>query len=388
MSKILLLSTWAPPPDGVAFHSLALVNSWRRAGHEVLVVTAKVQGGARHTKRVALDGSGVRVTRILRLIPRRTTTFLLTDYQPDVVIVQFAIASQNTALLSTLRTMSIARRFGIPVVVAFHEPARELERLGPLSRWIYRAAALFTTYPVVYSPAGAAALVQAGIFTHVTEVPHGCESPMEPTKEDLARVRERYGVHFPLVLSLGFTHVDKGTDLLVKAMTEVTLLRDGAVQFLVAGSPRTRRGLFRLMGRADCKFHKSLTMESRQFTGVSVEFCGFVPDEDVGALFNLASVVVLPYRRATQSGIAQKALAARAVIVASDISELRNDLGLAARYFRSGSVSDLVETLVSVLRDPQNELRDAAATRAKERNYDVVSARLLDLGLSGGRPSQ
>src|ERR1019366_7260995 len=133
-----------------------------------------------------------------------------------------------------------------------------------------------------------------------------------------------------LVLSLGLTQADKGTRLLVASMSGITRLLKGDVQFLIAGSPRARRGIFRLMGHNDRKFQRILTRGANSLTGVSIEMCGFVPDEDVSALFFLASAVVLPYRRATQSSVANEALSARAVIVASDIYELSSDLGPAA----------------------------------------------------------
>jgi hypothetical protein len=67
--------------------------------------------------------------------------------------------------------------------------------------------------------------------------------------------------------------------------------------------------------------------------------------------------------------------------VASDIPELRSDLGNAARYFHSESISNLTETLVSVLNSSQDELRDAAAARAAGRSYDATAAKLLNIGL-------
>jgi glycosyltransferase involved in cell wall biosynthesis len=387
VSKILLISPWAPPPDGVAFHSLALVTSWQDAGHEVLVVTSGSEN-ALVLNLASPNGQKIRAIRTLRLAPRRATTQLLSDFQPDIVIVQFAIASQSTTLLSTLRLMSAAFQSGLPVVVAFHEPAREIDRLGPLSRWIYRTAARFTTHPVVYSPAGATALRSARIFADVAEVPLGCPLATEVSSDDLIRVRRRYTITAPLVLTLGFTHPDKGTDLLVSSIPDVTRLLDGNVQFLIAGSPRARRGVFRLMGRSDRTFHRDLTRRANDLTAASIEVCSFVPNEDISALLFLASAVVLPYRRSTQSSVANEALGARAVIVASDIPELRSDLGNAARYFHSESISNLTETLVSVLNSSQDELRDAAAARATGRSYDATAAKLLDIGNFGSTSSQ
>ena len=377
----MLLSPWAPPPDGVAFHSKSLVDAWRLEGHEVAVVTSRSRD-RRNANRPIVDENGVNVIRCLGLIPRRTSKQHLLDFQPDALVVQFAIASQNTALISSIVFTWLARRLGFPVVTAFHEPAREIDRLGPLSRLIYRAVAKNTSSAAAYSKAGAAALTRSGLFVNATTLPHGCSSPVRVTDEDLDRVRDRYRVTSPLVLSLGFTHVDKGTDLLVRAMSDVDRSLEGNVQFLLAGSPRTRRGIFRLMASADRRFHETLTMETRKLMGTTVQLSGYVPSEDVLPLLNLASAVVLPYRRATQSGVANLALAARAIVLASDIPELKDDLGPAALYFKSGSVPDLVKKLVTILREPHDELRDEAGIRATERQYDIVAKRLITLGLS------
>ncbi|HWD96121.1 MAG TPA: glycosyltransferase family 4 protein [Acidimicrobiales bacterium] len=381
MSRILLLSPWCPPPDGVGFHSRSLVESWRAAGHEVLVITSGSPEPEDSSPRA--DNNGIHVLKILGMLPRGTAARALHSYRPDVVIVQFTIASQSTTLLSTLRVMNVAKRSGVPVVVAFHEPSRELNRLGPLTRWIYRLAARNTSTPVAYSPAGAAALMKAGIFASVADVPHGSTPFREVSLSDVAEVRDRFAITAPLVLSLGFAHPDKGTELLVSSIREVDRRLKGDVQFLIAGSARQRRGIFRLMGRTDQRFHQMLMERISELSDVSIDVRGFVPEEDVAALLYVASAVVLPYRRATQSGMANLALGAGAVIVASDIRELRGDLGPAARYFRSGSVADLSETLESVLKSPQDQLRSAAVARASERSFDVTAERLLDVGLVG-----
>lgn len=324
---------------------------------------------------------GIIVARTLGVLPRKSTTRLVRSYEPDVAVVQFTIASQNTSLFSTLRLMRTMRRSGIPVIVAYHESAREIGRLGQVTRWIYRVAAKGTTVPVAYSRAAVSALKVGRIFNEVVEVAHGCRAIVDPSPEDLLRVRECYNITSPLILSLGFSHPDKGTELLADSVTAISQQLGRNVQFLFAGSPRKRRGIFRLMGQIDQKYHNLLIAKLAQFKDVPIEIRGFVPEEDIGPLLLLSSAVVLPYRSATQSGIANLALSAGAVIVASDIRELRDDLGPAAHYFRSGDVADLTATIVNVLNVDQGPIRSAATSRAKDRSYDATAAKLLDIGL-------
>ena len=382
-----MLSPWPPPPDGVGYHSVALANSWRSAGHDTLVVTSKSKE-SREFRPLESDEYDIHVARILGLVPRKATTRLVGSYEPDVAIVQFTIASQNTSLFSTLKLMHFMRRLGIPVVVAYHESAREIDRLGAISRWIYRAASKGTTVPVAYSQAASSALRAGGIFDEVVEVAHGCKAIVDASPEDLTRVRDRYDITSPLVLSLGFSHPDKGTELLANSVTAINQQLEGNVQFLFAGSPRKRRGIFRLMGRIDQRFHDLTVAKLALLKDVSVDFRGFVPEEDIMPLLFLSSAVVLPYRSATQSGIANLALSARAVIVASDIPELRDDLGPAAHYFRSGDSADLTTTIVSVINTDQVKIRRAAAARAKDRSYDATAATLLGIRFQGTDQSE
>jgi glycosyltransferase involved in cell wall biosynthesis len=65
----------------------------------------------------------------------------------------------------------------------------------------------------------------------------------------------------------------------------------------------------------------------RGLPGVTVEN-RWVPEEEVGALFGWADAVVLPYREASQSGVAAVALAARRYVVATNVGGLAEQLGI------------------------------------------------------------
>jgi len=218
-------------------------------------------------------------------------------------------------------------------------------------------------------------------------VPLGCLNVAEATPDDIARVREKYNVSLPLVLSLGFTHPDKGTDLLVAAMPMATSSLAGKVQFLIVGAPRRRRGIFRIMGRGDERFQSKVNEAILNLRDVDVSMQGFIPEEDVTPLLFLASAVVLPYRRCTQSAVANRAISAHAVIVASDIPELQDNLGPAAIYFQSENVTHLSGTIVSALEDPPDDIRTVAASFGDDHSIVRTAEALLNLGLFGSTSS-
>jgi glycosyltransferase involved in cell wall biosynthesis len=305
----------------------------------------------------------------------------LVAFEPDVIFVQFAIAALNVNIW-TVR--SLCRKFktaGIPVVVAYHEPAREFDLLGPATRFVYRAMARVTSVPVVYSWAGRQTLVERGLFKEVVEVPLGTAGLATISDEDLRRVRIRYHVAKPAVLVLGFTHFDKGTDLLLDAAADIAERRHHDVQFIIAGSPRKRRGVFRIMGRRDIRCQRRLESQAKKIAGVGIEFFGFVKSEDVAALLYVADIVALPYRRITQSGVASLALSSRAVMVASDLPGLRSDLGDAATYVEVGDSRAMAEQIAQLLDESSDSLRahmrSLAGERAVSNTLEVVAEAIL-----------
>jgi glycosyltransferase involved in cell wall biosynthesis len=385
VSRILVLSPFEPPPDGIARHTAHLVDAWDAAGHNVLVLSPGRQRGLGAAERIA---SRSRVARVLRWRPRRRLWDDVVEFRPDVVIVQFAVAAVNTSFWSV---ESLSRRCvasGIPVVVTYHEPAREFGLLKFVTPFLYRAMARVTMVPVVFSQAGGEALIEHGLFAQVTQLPHGTSGVAAITDADIQRVRDRYDIQKPLVLTLGFTGFDKGTDVLLEAASQIAVEQSNDVQFLIAGAPRRRRGIFRLREFQDVTFQRRLERRGEEIEGADVVFTGFVPDADVAALLFVADVVVLPYRRITQSGIANLALSSRSVVVCSDLPGLRNDLGDAAVFVAVGDSKAIAEGVGGLLGAENSSsrlrMRDLSGERATEGTFTRVAEELLRAGLARG----
>jgi glycosyltransferase involved in cell wall biosynthesis len=308
------------------------------------------------------------------------------EFQPDVVFVQFAIAAASVNFWSIRSLSKKCFAAQIPVVVAYHEPLREYDLLGFVSRFIYRAMVRVTSVPIAFSSAGRQALTERGLFNEVAEFPHGTLGVATITDDDVQRVRDLYHVQKPLVLALGFTHPDKGTDVLLDAVDAIAEARSNEVQFLIAGSPRRRRGIFRILERRDVKFQQHLENQGRQITAVDVAFRGFVPDSDVAALLFVAEVVVLPYRKITQSGIANLALSSRSVVVSSDLPGLRSDLGDAAKYVAVGDSRAIAKQIAGLLGDDnasiRQHMRELSAERALVNTFANVAEHILSIGLA------
>ena len=85
----------------------------------------------------------------------------------------------------------------------------------------------------------------------------------------------------------------------------------------------------------------------------SIEFVGYVAEEEIAALLQGSTVSVLPYTSsAGSSGIAHLACAYGVPIVASDIPDFRrlaDEEGLAIDFFPAGNVGELAQHLISLL---------------------------------------
>lgn len=378
MSNVVLVTPYAPPPDGIARHSAQFIAAWEKAGHQVLVLAPR----SSHDPRGPVS-AGVRVERCLGVASPDAAWRALTAFEPDVLLIQFAVAALHSATYSALRLMERAQRAGIRVVTMFHEPDAEVNALGPVTRAIYRRAVRASSVVVAFSEAGRRALRSHDLAHDVVLVHHGTNGLVPVDDDSVTRVRERYGLDGPSVLTLGFVHRAKGTDVFIEAARLMEQAGRADVRWIVAGSPRQRSGLFRLRGRDDHRFHRELHRDAQHPT-LNVQLHDYVDDEDLVALLHAVDVVVLPYRTTTQSGVANLALSSQAVIVASDLPGLREHLGDAAHFVPVDDASAIV-VAVSALVGPDGleqrvRLRAVAGARAQGATYEAVAAELLTLG--------
>jgi glycosyltransferase involved in cell wall biosynthesis len=88
-----------------------------------------------------------------------------------------------------------------------------------------------------------------------------------------------------------------------------------------------------------------------------IKFTGYVPEEALPALFQGTSVAVMPYTSsAGSSGVAHLACEYGVPIIASDIQdflELAQEEAIAIEFYKAGSVEELTDRLLDLLRSPE-----------------------------------
>lgn len=331
--NVLMITPYAPARDGIADYAAALRQGLLAQGHDVQVLAAR--GGS--TAPVEVVGS---------LDAPDRDWDQVTSSAPDVIHLQFAVAAYGSGLVRLLRSL---RRLphGAAKVVTMHEVTRDLALLGPVGSTVYRRVSDWADQIVVHTEQARQRLVELGVDPRkVVRVPHlrPALPPAECTGDD---VRRRHRLDDArVVLAFGFIHVDKGLPVLVRALATGSDARLARARVVVAGGVRRRQGIFRLMelnDRRHARYVRRLT--ARLGVQDRVVFTDYVPAGEVAAWFEAADVVVLPYRRIEQSGVAALAAAARRPVIVSAVGGLAEDAATVAATFPVGDHVRLSELI-------------------------------------------
>jgi glycosyltransferase involved in cell wall biosynthesis len=311
--KILYVSPFPPAKDGIGTYTQVLGRALRAAGHEVAVAAVRSHADAPAEVIGALSGYGAPAA--LRSAVAR--------FKPDVIHVQFAVPAFGSRTPALVRWLGELAGGPTPIVTTMHEVTRDTALLRGPGRALYRRIAAHSDHVIVHTRAGLANLTgrvgadggRAAVIPHFSTEP-----PAAGTTA--AELRARFGLGAArLLLAFGFIHVDKGLDDLIRAFVlcrrrAPALLRD--VRVVVAGTVRERTGLFRVFEARD-RLHLARVRRLARKHGVMdhLLFTGFVPDGDIAAWFDAAEAVVLPYRKAEQSGVANLAQAFGVPVIAT-----------------------------------------------------------------------
>jgi glycosyltransferase involved in cell wall biosynthesis len=379
MTKIAIISPYPPPIDGIAEHTRHLADAWCDLGCNVLVIAP----GRAGPEDIEIRGN-LRIHRSLRPMLRSQARNAIESFAPDLVYTQFTVSTLTTNLFSALDLSRVSRKRGSTIAFGFHEPVRELAILGPIGSALYSSGVHVSDIDFVFSRAAADSMRGKGMARNLFQIPLGRPTLPEPNASDIARVCARYGLTGPaVVLALGFIHPDKGLNILLEAASRVSTEVMQPVTFLIAGTPRSRKGPFRLMGQIDQRLYADLKKRAGSLDA-DIKFSGFIPNEDVAPLMKASTILALPYLKATQSGIASLASAIGVPVIASDLPGLREAFGDGAIYTSPGSTNELADALLTVLND--EEMRSVLATEIRHLDHDdtyiAVAAQMLQAAMN------
>lgn len=374
--KVLYLSPYPPEHDGIGNYTWTLASTMRNTGIDVGVVVPRLQPGSPPEVLGAI-AAGARENSKLRSV--------IVRWNPDVIHVQFAIAAFGSRTGVLIRQIdSLRRDLKIPVIVTLHEFTRESAMLPIAGPAVYRRVASHCDQLIVHTDIAMNAMVDRfGVpESKVTVIRHPSVRPQAVTAsgDDL---RTRFGLgNAKVMLAFGFIHVDKGLDDLVRALG---LLRESGCAALdeyvlvVAGAVRPRHGVFRAFEARDrLHFYRVMRLAQRKRIWDRLVLTGYVPIGEVASWFDLAEMVVLPYRRIDESGVASLARSFAVPVLASTAGGLAEQFAGSRWSYPPHAPTQLAETLRRFLAATPAE-RIGLPTAKRADNLATVAARTLEV---------
>jgi glycosyltransferase involved in cell wall biosynthesis len=279
---------------------------------------------------------GVRYALEWRRATRRTLAL-----RPDVA--QFGVIRFPFQVVFLRRL----RRAGITLTQVCHE--FEPREAGRVTRWINHRLSLgvYRCFDVVFLHATENADRFLELFpidpTAVRVIPHGNETMFLEMADGGGDLRGRYGIDpgTPVVLFFGGIRPSKGVPDLIDAFASV---RAEMPAHLVIAGPAVGVEPAALTGRAArLGIAGDVTVDAR-----------YLPLAEVGALLRTATVVALPYRSATASGVLQVAYAFARPVVATSLGALTTDVvhGETGLLVPPADPDALAGALAKLLADP------------------------------------
>ncbi len=352
-------SAYTPPYDHALCAALA------RAGARVRLQTSRFPYGA-----VPAPDGYERVERFYRrgsdeAGSRRRLASKLAQHVPDMLSYRRAAAGADVVHFQWLAVQPVDVHLlprARPLVITAHDVLPREPRRGQLAaqRRLYERADAV----VVHSEHGRGRLVEAlGICADkVRVIEHGAFEHLRRVPGARALPAPLAAVDRPVVLFFGLLRPYKGLDVLLEAWRGL----DADAELWIVGMPRMDVAALRASAP------RSVRWVSR-----------FVADEEIGAYFERADLVVLPYREIDQSGVLFTALAFGAPLLLSDVGGFAEVAAQgAAALVAPGDATALARQLDRLLADrgARAELAEGARTAAAGRyGWDAIARRHLDL---------
>lgn len=374
--KVLYLSPYPPAHDGIGNYTWTLATAMRRAGVGIGVVVPRSEPGGPPEILGAINSRSHEYAKL------RTK---IVQWNPDIIHVQFAIAAFSSRTGALIRLIEALRRdLKVPIIVTLHEFTRESALLPIAGPALYRRVAAHCDQIIVHTDIAMNSLVDGfGVRRNkVTVIPHPSARPPVVTAS-CDELRQRFALgDARVMLAFGFIHVDKGLDDLVRALGILRAAGCAPLNdfvLVVAGSVRPRQGLFRAFEVRDrLHFYRVKRLARRSGVRERLVLTGYVPAGEVAAWFSLAEVVVLPYRRIEQSGVASLARSFPVPVLVSTAGGLAEQFADSSWTFPPHAPDQLAQTLERFLaaRPAERMLRTA---NGRADDLAAVVARTLEL---------
>lgn len=210
-----------------------------------------------------------------------------------------------------------------------------------------------------------------GVFAEkIHVVHHGYSGRYERIgdAERLATVVEKYSLHRPFVVYPAATWAHKNHLRLLSAVN--ILVQQGRFdgELLLTGAPMD--------------FHGQVISEiDRLGLARQVRWLGYLPDEDMPCLYNLARLMVFPSLFEGFGLPLVEAMACGCPVASANAASLPEIAGDAAHFFDPASVEEMAETIARLWQSDaqQCDLREKGLQRARSFRWQVAALKTVDI---------
>jgi glycosyltransferase involved in cell wall biosynthesis len=194
---------------------------------------------------------------------------------------------------------------------------------------------------------------------------------------EIAAVRARHGLNRPYLLTVGTIEPRKNLLTLLAAFDE---MRARMAPQSGAGADEADLDLVVVGGRGWRDRHLLDELKSRTTLG-RVRWLGYIPENDLIALYGGARLFVYPSRLEGFGLPVLEAMSCGAPVVASDVAALREVAGDAAVFVPPGDVTALHQAIAGLLGDPARaeRMRARGFERAQNFSWPSTAERLWKL---------
>lgn len=222
-----------------------------------------------------------------------------------------------------------------PVIIEYHEVVDSLEQsilpVRVYSRVIGRIIRRLATHFVVHSGADRDLVMDVYHIPQekITVIPHALYDQYPALEKNLAR-KELGITEENVILFFGLLRPYKGVKYLIRAFENFPPDVAHSTRLLIVGEAWEDRESLSLAKESPLR--EKITIVNR-----------YVPDSDVPVFFSAADMLVLPYTRASQSGVAHIAMAYGLPIIATRVGGLVEGMSsyAGAFFINPGSVEEL-----------------------------------------------
>lgn len=196
----------------------------------------------------------------------------------------------------------------------------------------------------------------------------GFSSGFDPEKDQnkIREIKNKYRIKKDYLLYMGQQQPHKNLERLVEALD--ILIKKQSVQLVIAGKPNRN-------------FHKPEEKVKKLGLEKEVIFTGFVPEDDVAALYSGARAFVFPSLYEGFGIPPLEAMSCSVPVVSSSASCMPEILGDAAHYFDPKNPKNIAQAVLDVLSDSQirQSLIKKGLKQIKKYNWHQTAQGTLDI---------